>query len=495
MRQIGLRVEILFNLLLITAVAMFFIGIISFKVVEGYALRGKVDSTKAVIRSFKSFYSTNRDLNKAVEFLSDVLEPGAWGVVSDSRTRVSFEVGETDKPEHITDPIIMDVIHNGSTVINEEGYSFLPFIYYKGLKYAAPLNTGGGKGSFIYIYQPLGSIKKSILVGHRYIALWIVLDLTIIALFGSYLLSRRIVRPVQQLIKSTEDIAAGKPPAAENLGWVQEINQLYLSLVKMYIEIEMSKRKLRENYDALEQSHTALQAAQNEVILSEKLASLGKVAAGIAHEIGNPLSAIRSYVDALKKGYGDEEWKRDEVLGSIQNEVQRIDKIIRTLLEYSRPKSFEVRNVNIKEMIEDSIDIINSQGVLKNIEINLHMSDECLGANVDRHQFSQVLINLILNARDAMDGTGSITISSGPAEGNGVEIAVRDTGCGISPDTIDKIFDPFFTTKEPGKGTGLGLAVSHRIIESFSGKITVESEQGKGTVFKIVLPGETNNAS
>ncbi|MGH7889630.1 MAG: sensor histidine kinase, partial [Thermodesulfobacteriota bacterium] len=299
----------------------------------------------------------------------------------------------------------------------------------------------------------------------------------------------RVVRPVHRLIKTTEDIAVGKFPSGVDFGGVKEVNQLHEALKKMYDEIESSKMKLRENINEIEQSNRALLTTQRELIASEKLASLGKLAAGVAHEIGNPLTGIRGYVEVLKKGYVFDDEKKEEFLANIQREVDRIDKIIRTLLDYSRPRDFELQNVEVNHLIERAVDILETQGILKNIDLKLELVDGIRPIEADPHQLSQVVINLILNAKDAIPKDGIITISSSENPNGCVEIAVKDNGVGIPKELIDKIFDPFFTTKEAGKGTGLGLSVSQRIVQIFNGNMTVDSELGRGTVFRISFPG------
>jgi signal transduction histidine kinase len=260
----------------------------------------------------------------------------------------------------------------------------------------------------------------------------------------------------------------------------------------MYDEIEVSKMKLKGNIQALEESNQALLRTQRELIASEKLASLGKLSAGVAHEIGNPLSAIRGYVEVLKKGYTLPDKESTEFLNSIEKEIERIDRIIRTLLDYSRPKGFELKRVDVNDTIRDAAEIVKTQGLLKDIDLKLELSTGLSPIEVDPHQLSQVFINLILNAKDAIVQDGTIIISSYEPD-EGIEVAVKDNGTGIPKEIIDRIFDPFFTTKEPGKGTGLGLSVSQRIVNFFGGRISIESEAGKGSVFKITFPSIKNN--
>ncbi len=489
MRQIGLRVEILFNILFLTAVAMFLLGIIAFKVTERFALQGKIEGVQSIITSFDSLYGKDGNFESGISFLKEVLEPGAWGVIATDQKRTVFNTDSSNGAASITDPLLIEVMKTRRQTVEVEGINLPPFSFYEGFKIVSPLNRVGIQKGVILIYQPLASLEESLVLGRRLIALSIILDLAVIAFFGFYILSRRVVRPVHRLIKTTEDIAVGKFPSGVDFGGVKEVNQLYKALKKMYDEIESSKMKLRENINEIEQSNRALLKTQRELIASEKLASLGKLAAGVAHEIGNPLTGIRGYVEVLKKGYVLDDEKKEEFLANIQREVDRIDKIIRTLLDYSRPRDFELQNLEVNHLIERAVDILETQGILKNIALKLELADGIRPIEADPHQLSQVVINLILNAKDAVSKDGIITISSSETLNGCVEIAVRDNGVGIPKELIDKIFDPFFTTKEAGKGTGLGLSVSQRIVQIFNGNMSVDSELGRGTVFRISFPG------
>jgi signal transduction histidine kinase len=472
---------------------MFLIGIIAFKITERFALQGKIDGAKSIIAAFESLYTQDDSIKSGISFLKGVLEPGAWIVVSDRRKTSVFNTDSDRSAKNVTDPLILEVMKTGETIVKIEGTNMPPFTFYKGFKIASPLKNGGRREGVILLYQPLSSLERNIILGQELIAISIIMDLIVIALFGFYILSRRVIRPVDELIKTTEEIGMGRFPSRTDLGGVKEINLLHKALKKMYDEIEMSKIRLKGNIQALEGSNQALLRTQKELIASEKLASLGKLSAGVAHEIGNPLSAIRGYVEVLKKGYVFEDTKRTEFLSSIEKEVERINRIIRTLLDYSCPRRFELKRVDINGVIKDTAEIVRSQGLLKNIELRLELSQRVNLIEVDPHQLSQVLINLVLNAKDAIVRDGIIVMSSFETPDGGVEITVRDNGVGIPKEIIDKIFDPFFTTKEPGKGTGLGLSVSQRIVQLFGGIINVESEAEIGSVFRITFSSVKNN--
>lgn len=488
MRQIGLRAEILVNILFITAVAMFLIGIIAFKLTERFALQGKVEGIRSIITAAEESYFTDNDIEGGIEFLKEVLNPGAWGVIARGNERTLFSTSEYKGGEGKTDPLIMQSLTSRDTIVDIDGVNVPPFSSYKGFKIAAPIKISGRPGAALLIYQPLSRLEENMALSQRLIALWIILFLIIIALFGFYMLSRRIVNPVHELIKTTERIAGGKFPENADIGNVKEINQLYFALRVMYDEIEDGKGRLRDKIRELEETNSELKLTQRELIAAEKMASLGQLSAGIAHEIGNPISAINGYVDVLKRARNLDEDQRRKFLDDIQREVDRVDKIIKTLLEYSRSKKTAPTLVDLNQVIRDSVDILNSQGVLKNITLSIELSGDIPLVEADPGQISQVIVNLILNSRDAIPESGEIAISTSALSDSGVRIALSDNGTGIPNEIQDRIFDPFFTTKEPGQGTGLGLSVSARIVETFGGTIDVRSTEGEGTVFEIMFP-------
>jgi signal transduction histidine kinase len=168
--------------------------------------------------------------------------------------------------------------------------------------------------------------------------------------------------------------------------------------------------------------------------------------------------------------------------------VERIDRIIRTLIDYSRRRDFELKKIDVNDVIKHSVEIIQSQGLLRKIDLRLGLSDKPLITRADYHQLSQVIINLILNSKDAINGDGVIEIKTSENQDGTIELSLKDNGRGIPEEIIDKIFDPFFTTKEPGMGTGLGLSVSERILQGFNAHISAESKPGSGTTFTIVFP-------
>ncbi|MCU0596718.1 MAG: PAS domain S-box protein [Desulfobacterota bacterium] len=232
----------------------------------------------------------------------------------------------------------------------------------------------------------------------------------------------------------------------------------------------------------------ALKETQAQLSQSEKMASLGQLAAGVAHEVNNPLTGILLYASiALEKI--DKEDPLREHLGYIVEDVNRCKGIVKNLLAYSRRSTTTREIIPLNDLVHQSLNLIRDQKLFGNIVIIKEMSEEMMMVHADKNQLAQVLINLILNACAAMNGEGVLTFRTYRDKPNKrVYLEVVDTGCGISEENLPKIFDPFFTTKEPGKGTGLGLSTSLGIIQESGGYISVKETGPQGTTFLIDLP-------
>ena len=235
-----------------------------------------------------------------------------------------------------------------------------------------------------------------------------------------------------------------------------------------------------------------------ELIRSEKLASVGQLAAGVAHEVNNPLAGILIYIKLLLKRYKQKKLQPEETekqLEKIGRETERCSRIIKNLLDFSRQTEVKLRPVNINKVIEATFSIIGHQISLENVKAEMELSTSLPSILVDFDQIQQALMNIMLNAAQAMPNGGELKITTSLAKrvkiGRSIRDAIRidisDTGVGIPQENLDKLFTPFFTTKEKGKGVGLGLSVVHGIIERHHGKIEIKSNPGAGTTFSIYL--------
>ena len=492
MKKFGIRFYILFNIIIICAVGVTLLGVISLKITEQFAIKGKIEGTKAIIEAFESTYYRFNDRPEGLNFLEKALDSGAWGVIIDRNGKRIFRTKGAVVNKSLYSESELNMVRNtGHPDLSVSGSSIIPFSSYKAFSIIMPIRSGSDTGS-VFVYQPLNTFSDTIKSSQKLITAWIVLFILILAIFGYYLLSTTLVNPFQKLIDVTRSISKGIFPEDINIGRIAEINQLYDALGNMHSEIENKKTELERNIHDLEAANKTILKTQKELIASEKLASLGRLSAGVAHEIGNPLSAINGYVEILKKTELLSEDQRQMYLEKILSEIERINTIIKTLLDYSRPKESRVEPNDMNEIVSEAKKILVNQGIMKDINIKLDLEDQPVLVKVDRYQMLQVLINLILNSRDALNSKGEITLSTSLNKGQNPQINIEDNGPGIPEDIIDKIFDPFFTTKEPGAGTGLGLSICQRIIEQFNGSISVESTIGEGTKFSIVFAGYIN---
>jgi len=233
-----------------------------------------------------------------------------------------------------------------------------------------------------------------------------------------------------------------------------------------------------------------LQDAQVRLLQAEKMASLGSLSAGVAHEINNPMGGILIYASLLMEDFEDSGDPRFKDLKKIVDEATRCKEIVKSLLEFGRQAESRFEPIDINKAILDGLFFLENQVLFHDVKIIKHLDSSLPFVEGDSNQLKQVFMNMMVNAAEAMAEEGgrlAITTGSSP-DGSSIFISFQDTGMGISPEIQSKIFDPFFTTKGVGKGTGLGLSTSFGIIQSHHGNIEVESEVGKGTTFTIILP-------
>lgn len=360
---------------------------------------------------------------------------------------------------------------------------------------SSPLSFGGKAVGAVTLTAPLTPIYEILRKSEKIILLYILLDALILAVVGIWLLSRIVVKPIHKLLKLTAGYKEGDmiPSVAEASR--DEIGQLSRSLNIMLKRLDENKQELKDHISSLEKANLELQQAQKEIIRSEKLASVGRLAAGIAHEIGNPIGITMGYLELINKNKATEEEKTD-FLNRIESEITRVNQIIRQLLDFSRPSNGEPEATNIHELIKNTVDILTPQPVMEAIRVDYRFMAVKDEINADPNQLRQIFLNIILNAADSLavknspenkDEEKVLTILSEDV-GDSVELRFEDNGSGISEEELPQIFDPFFTTKEPGEGTGLGLSVCYRIVEGLGGDIGAESVNGQGTTIIVTLP-------
>jgi len=322
------------------------------------------------------------------------------------------------------------------------------------------------------------------------------LEVAIFFFFGRHLINRLILGPVERLVAAADAVAAGdlnaRAPEAET-------------------------RDFATLAERLNRMTDYLLDAQSQLVRSEKLASIGRLAAGIAHEVGNPLGAVGTYIDVLRRRGGD-----PELVAGLRRELDRIDHIVRSLLDYARPHEEALVAVDAGEIVRGAFLLLEAQGALKTVQAALDVAPDLPRIRAWAHLLEQALVNLVLNAVDAAPGA-PVVLGARPwayeagrapprrasdppdaffrrsparrpariefaAGASGALIFVADAGPGVAPDEREKIFEPFYTTKAPGRGTGLGLAIVARAVYEMGGVVWVDRAREGGAAFKLFFP-------
>jgi two-component system NtrC family sensor kinase len=339
--------------------------------------------------------------------------------------------------------------------------------------------------------------------GALYISILVAADVVVLVAFCGWQINRLIIRPLRETAAATEAIADGDLRRRVSPYESLELQQLGESVNRM------TDRLIEE---------------QTQLVRAEKLASVGRLAAGIAHEIGNPLGALNGYTHILRGCVKGDPLAADAITG-FERETLRIDRIVRGLLDYARPRKATPLPIDVNESLRHVVDLLNAQGVLRRVSMRLELANESPRVYGERHDLEQVFVNVLLNAAHAVEPTGQVAIRTtcmtrttleagmvraGDAPGTAVphlpsprvhrwlqmenrpeevvKIIIADSGPGVPPENSERIFDPFFTTREPGKGTGLGLAIVLRIVENFQGIVWVQKAREGGAAFHLLFP-------
>jgi signal transduction histidine kinase len=316
-----------------------------------------------------------------------------------------------------------------------------------------------------------------------------------------------IIKPIDDLVVATERIAEGDLSHLVKGGSLDEISRLASAFNVMVESLRNSREEIEMYNRTLElkiaERTAELEAAQTQLVQSEKMSAIGQLAAGVAHELNNPMGGILGYaqfaLEKISKATPEDMTTKDidslhRYLSDIEQQARRCRSIIKNLLKFSRSSDKkEWEEFDLNSMLDDTISLIQHQLDLNNIELTRDFAKDLPALNGSASQLQQVFTNLILNAQHAMPEGGKLFITTRQSPRLGefsgcAEVIIEDTGSGIETEHINKIFEPFFTTKETGKGTGLGLSITYGIVKEHGGDITVQSEPGKGTKFTVILP-------
>ena len=308
-------------------------------------------------------------------------------------------------------------------------------------------------------------------------------------LAGSLALWRSVARPVERLLAAAKRLAAAAPGELPLLGESggPPLLRAAVAFERLTAALEVERERLAAKVEELTAANRALAEARESLVRSEKLATVGRLAAGVAHEVGNPLGAVAGYLDlARSRLAAGRPGEVEELLARAAGEAQRIDGTVRELLDFARPSRPSLAAVDLGAALQGSLRLARMQARFRDVAVTVDLPAGLPPVVADERTLAQVVLNLLLNAGDAMGGRGDLSIAARSERGR-VLVRFADAGPGIAPADLPRIFDPFFTTKEPGKGAGLGLAICHRLMESYGGEIAAESRGGGGAVFTLAF--------
>jgi len=344
---------------------------------------------------------------------------------------------------------------------------------------------------YITAYEPIKNINQKI-IGILYVGileqkyvdikrqtvlvfLTITLVAALVSMILSYWISRRISVPIQKLVAASGEVARGNLNAKVEVKSNDELGELANTFNSMASALKERDERLKE-------------FTRSKIMESERLAIIGQLAAGVAHELNNPLQGIVTYSHLLLETMPNEEWSKGN-LEKIVTQANRCRDIVRGLLDFSRQRKPNKTLYDVNKVLRECVSLLENQALFHNIQIKEALDPKLPMTVIDPSQIERVFMNIIINAAEAMDGKGLLALTTrlDPVE-HFIDVKFTDTGPGITKENLERIFSPFFTTKDAGHGVGLGLAISYGIVREHKGTILVESEVGKGTTFTVRIP-------
>lgn len=523
----GLRFEILLNMGLVLSVAIALVGVSVYTItarslvdIETRKSREVMVVIQASLARFLPLGGRSQGGRKMVDLQAMVSEiADATGlkelvlvdmkkkVIASSPPNLSLDIkGDANIQAVLSSPA-------GEPLIPEVKADFLGRELHELPVYAPIILRGNVVGALKATFS-LQELKRKLALAQQMLLVLLVGNTVVIVVFGMVLLSRILIRPIEKLVEATEKMSTGDLDHRVDIKEDNEIGRLAGSFNEMAERIQTSQNDLKSSIEDLAGVNRTLERTQNELIYSEKLASVGRLAQGVAHEIGNPLSAVLGYLGVIEKSGNIGESEKG-YLKRCDDELTRINIIIKELLDFSRPSQTELIQLDPVDAMDAALNLLRGQKKFNDIQVERNVGDNIPLVKAEKNKLMQVIINLCLNAADAMDENGKIIVNAqksayqaAPESDSGfthfrevgalgteisegqpiLELSVEDFGPGIKPDDLSAIFDPFFTTKEPGKGIGLGLAICSRIVENFGARLKVETASEKGARFTVIFP-------
>ena len=515
----GLKTKIAFNIAILFFVAMLLVNIVTVMTAQRDIIRKEVSRGQFILSTIET------DLLKSIKFETNPAPTSSrvhiFQLLTEAGVSNALVLGKNNKrllfgdtPRALQDVMMKHSRNVMRSKMHEANFFGTTWgVFWKqrrNLILSAPLLQNDQALAGASIVLPLEGIYQSLRRSQKMLFIYLFINTVILTFIGIYRLSKVYFQPLARLARRAEDYREDDEMLFSVRKEDNELHKLSGSLNSMLRRISADKEKLRSTVNSLETANLELKKAQKEIIRAEKLASVGRLSAGIAHEIGNPIGIVMGYLELLKQK-DIPAAEKEEYIHRTEAEIERINTIIHQLLEISRPSKAGLKAVSVHDLIDDITEVLNVQPLMSNIEFECRLEAKNDKILADSNQLRQVFLNLIINAADAISSSnkadnGKLLIQSSLVNGTSeqpqnhkthLKIMFIDNGPGISEENITNIFDPFYTTKEPGKGTGLGLSVSFMIIEGFGGKMTVRSKIGEGTTMTLLLPvveSETDTA-
>jgi len=492
LKSLKVKIAITIALLLFASVAL--TNFVLLRIVEQHIIDNHFQTGRQWINAFYAEAAVDFEAS----FEKDSIEK-TLGLSGISAIAYELETGTNALFSTDADEIRNAVTRLAKRSVNEgkSSYDFIGSewgIFWPRSKYlvlSVPLENGSGAGSVaISLSSDYQILRNAQQVAIGYLAINFLILLSV----GAYRLTSLVTRPIHRLIRLTESYRHSGTLEFFTERRNDEFSRLSSSLNRMVHRIEDDRRELEQSLAAIEKANQDLKKAQHEIIRAEKLASMGRLSAGIAHEIGNPVGIVLGYLGLLRARIapGDKDGK--DYIDRAETEIQRINKIIRQLLDFSRPAPAGFTDFSVHDLLYEAGSMLQNQPMMEKIRFYYDFAANRDLIKADYNQLRQVFVNLIINAADSIHEAGApdggeihLETSDSTAD-RWIRIAVSDNGCGISDEDAEKVFDPFYTTKETGKGTGLGLYVSYMIIEGAGGSICACKNEHAGARIVIHLP-------
>lgn len=375
------------------------------------------------------------------------------------------------------DPLALDVVQGGGAAwareVRPAGHPWGPGVDHR---VAVPLRLADGRRAAAVTVFALDGLHAAVAARRRLVVGYLLFGFGAVLLFGIYVSGRVLVRPLRRLTLAVERIGAEQdggdgarlpPPSGPAELW--RLSEAFSAML-----------------DRLARRRAALAAARDELVRSEKLATVGRLAAGVAHEVGNPLASVMGFVEYLRDPRGCPPAVQADLLARMDRELGRIRDTLRQLLDFSRPAPMRLAAVDAAAVARSAAALVGFQRAMAGVEVAVEVAAEAPPVRADGDRLRQVLVNLLLNAGEAGAQRVEVQIEG---EGEGLAIRVRDDGPGVDPAVAEALFEPFATTRPAGQGTGLGLAISRRLVEDMGGRLAhVAGAPGEGACFALWLP-------